>query len=71
MGGPRYPGGPRGPNVRMPPMGGDFNGVSSFEFFEISTRKCSKLSEFFGFAFQPPGQPMMPNAMDPSRQGKS
>ena len=29
--GPRYPPGPRGPNVRMPPMHGDFNGVSLLE----------------------------------------
>ncbi|XP_065199798.1 single-stranded DNA-binding protein 3-like isoform X1 [Planococcus citri] len=48
MGGPRYPPGPR-PGVRMPQMGGDFNGRNSL---------------------QPPGQPMMPNTMDPSRQGE-
>jgi hypothetical protein len=44
--GPRgYPGGPRGPGVRMPQgMGNDFNG--------------------------PPGQPLMPNNMDPTRQGE-
>ena len=29
MGGPRYPPGPR-PGVRMPQMGGDFNGVSIY-----------------------------------------
>lgn len=44
--GPRgYPGGPRGPGVRMPQgMGNEFNG--------------------------PPGQPLMPNNMDPTRQGQ-
>lgn len=32
--GPRYPTGPRGPNVRMPQMGGDFNGVSMKYFIK-------------------------------------
>ncbi|XP_059488423.1 single-stranded DNA-binding protein 3 isoform X6 [Neocloeon triangulifer] len=44
--GPRYGGpGPR-PNVRMPQIGNEFNGVSF-----------------------PPGQPLMSNNMDPTRQG--
>ncbi|XP_059488420.1 single-stranded DNA-binding protein 3 isoform X4 [Neocloeon triangulifer] len=45
--GPRYGGpGPR-PNVRMPQIGNEFNGVSF-----------------------PPGQPLMSNNMDPTRQGE-
>lgn len=82
MGAPRYPSGPRGPGgVRMPQgIGNEFNGVSEINFLNfcyISKVFRSILLTFvlmcnifiFVSNKKPPGQPMMPNSMDPSRQG--
>lgn len=70
--GPRYPAGPR-PGVRMPQMGNDFNGVCIIILLIDQTIKSTSktlINIMIDVFFQPPGQPMMPNSMDPTRQGK-
>lgn len=61
--GPRYPAGPR-PGVRMP-MGSDFNGVR-IGFITLFVVQCNIL---IFECFKPPGPQMMPNNMDPTKQG--